>query len=62
MAKKVLVFNVDGESVEGHPIGANQFIRGDIREKTIKINGITTPLETTGELLFDRRVDGVDRP
>ena len=60
--KNVLVFNVNGQSIEGHPIGANKFILGDCQDRSIIVNGLEQKLETTGTVLYDRSKDGANRP
>ena len=41
--------------IEGHPIGINKIILGDLREKTWISNGETHIIKNTdGEILYDR--------
>lgn len=50
-----LKMNVDGQLVEGHPIGISKIISGDLREKSWIANGQTyTNKNTDGVVLYDR--------
>ena len=51
----ILKMPIDGQLVEGHPIGIDKIILGDQRERTIEINGEAS--STTlgdGTILYDR--------
>lgn len=42
--------------MEGHPIGIDKIIQGDLRTKTWESDGVTyTSQRTDGKLLYDRR-------
>ena len=46
---------LDGRLIEGHPIGLEKVIIGDLREKTWEVNGETyTQKYNDGTLLYDR--------
>lgn len=51
----ILKMPIDGQLVEGHPIGIDKIILGDLRERTWVSEGQTyTNKNTDGTLLFDR--------
>ena len=51
----ILKMPLNGQLVEGHPIGLDKIILGDQRERTIKINGETsTTIIGDGMVLYDR--------
>ena len=46
---------IDGQLVEGHPIGIDKIILGDLRERTWESNGqIYTHKNDEGTILYDR--------
>lgn len=46
---------INGQLVEGHPIGLDKIILGDLREKTWVSNGqVFINKNTDGTLLYDR--------
>lgn len=55
---KVLNVPVDVETkrlMEGHPLGVNKIIQGDLREVSWVVDGVThTSQRTDGKLLYDR--------
>lgn len=45
----------DGQLIEGHPIGIDKIILGDLREKTWISNGeVYTIKNNNGQILYDR--------
>jgi len=51
----LLKMPINGELVEGHPIGISKIIKGDLREKTWIVNGETyINKNTDGTILYDR--------
>ena len=51
----ILKMPVNGQLVEGHPIGISKIITGDLREKTWISDGqIYTSKNTDGAVLYDR--------
>lgn len=51
----ILKMNRDGQLIEGHPIGIDKIILGDLRERTWISNGeIYINKNTDGTILYDR--------
>lgn len=51
-----LAMPLNGELIEGHPIGVSKIIKGDLRERTWVVNGETFENKNTdGTVLFDRK-------
>ena len=58
----VLKMPVDGKLIEGHPLGIDKIIIGDLREKKWISDGQTHIIKNTaGSLIYDRR-DSRHRP
>lgn len=52
---EILKMNRDGQLIEGHPIGIDKIILGDLRERTWISNGeIYINKNTDGTILYDR--------